>query len=195
MFLRHKSGKFSILGVLIGVGFVATAFSVADDSNDGCYEDNKAAGFTYACAKDAKTCPQDPSIQTTVTLGVDAGVIVTGVSGGVSFTYTIGGCDPSYLPGDMRYKGICDRELSVEFTSGTASELYKLRLKSCEGTFKVYSCKASTSTKNFTLPNSIVDSLNALAPGDPIAYGASIPLPVIACIADQELQRVSVKTF
>ncbi len=172
---------------LAGVVLMVCLSAFADDT--GCMEDNRPITFAYFCDKDPKTCPQDDTLSTTIELGVEAGAIVTGFSGGVSFTYNIGGCDPAYLPADMRYESRCDRESGSQFTSGSYSGVTKLREKSCVNTFDVYSCKATTVMKEFTLPNAVIDALNNMVPGaDPFAYGLKFPLPTIKCVADAKLQ-------
>lgn len=190
MYQKHIVIKSIIATLLLGTILTSSVFSVADDT--GCAEENVPIATAYYCAKDPKACPADATLQVTVQLGVEGGVIVAGGSGSVMFTYTIGGCDPAYQIGDLRYEQICDREPGDAFGSGSVSNVSKLRSKNCTNKFKVYSCKASTTTKEFSLPNSIVDALNDLVPGaDPFDHGIKIPLPVVTCIPDQQLQEIA----
>lgn len=190
LFIFHKMVAISLL-VLITSG--AAVFTSDYGDTTGCSMAHKTTKVVYYCPKDPKPCPQDDTLTSTVSLAVSGSVVVVGAEGGVTFTYVIGGCDAAFLPADMRYEGLCDRESGVEFTDnelGSNKANIAIREIPCSGKFKVYSCIGKSGEKEFVLPDSVVDLLNDTVPGaDPIKKGQKIYLPVVTCSPDEELQE------
>jgi len=147
---------------------------------ESCFERSGSSAVTqHQCERSPDVC-EETAQQVTLQLGVEGGVVVAGINGSVSYTVTMPtGCEGT---GVQYEKDGCPQKSGVAFVG--SGYWWKTRLVSCPLHDRKV-CVEIPGVFNIALPQSVVNALNDLVPGNPIPDDVSIPYPVVFCRGDE----------
>ena len=138
-----SSTKIDLRGVMVGTTIC--------DEHTGSY-----TSTVYQCQNDPVGCAKKDGPQITVSLGVEAGVVVAGVNGGISFTFTPpNGCDT--MNGSQYEIPNCPQRAGKQ-VQGSGGNVIKTEVKDCDGVTKK-SCANVVANINIAIPASIIQQL------------------------------------